>query len=83
MIISETKLDESFPIGQFKVAKYTTPFRVDRDRSVVGITAFKEQVPVRCLSAEDKPIEAFFSKVNLHLKRNGLWVIPTIRVEIT
>ena len=31
LVISETELDESFPIGQFQVLGHTTPFRVDRD----------------------------------------------------
>ena len=31
LVISETKLDESFPEGQFKIPGFTSPFRRDRN----------------------------------------------------
>ena len=31
LVISETKLDESFPVGQFKIPGFKTPFRRDRN----------------------------------------------------
>ena len=30
-MISETKLDESFPVGQFLMDGYSVPYRFDRD----------------------------------------------------
>ena len=69
-VISETILDESFPKGQFKIPGYTTPFLVDCDRNGGGIIVFlREDIPVRYLSTEDKPVEAFFFKLNLHKKK--------------
>ena len=69
-VISETILDESFPKGQFKFPGYTTPFLVDCDRNGGGIIVFlREDIPVRYLSTEDKPVEAFFFKLNLHKKK--------------
>ena len=32
LIISETKLDESFPVGQFRIPGYASPFRLDCDQ---------------------------------------------------
>ena len=29
LVISETKLNESFPVGQFKITNFTSPFRGD------------------------------------------------------
>ena len=29
LLISETKLNESFPVGQFKITNFTSPFRGD------------------------------------------------------
>ena len=34
-VISETKLDKSFPVGQFKIPGFTTPF--PRDRNEHGV----------------------------------------------
>ena len=35
LMISETKLDESFPIGQFLIDGYSVPFRFDKTKMVV------------------------------------------------
>ena len=37
LMISETKLDESFPIGQFLMDGYRDPFRLDRNENGGGI----------------------------------------------
>ena len=31
-VVSETKLDESFPMGQFEIDGFSTPFRADRNK---------------------------------------------------
>ena len=36
LVVTETKLDESFPTGQFIIEGFSTPFRLDRNRHVVG-----------------------------------------------
>ena len=59
LAISETKLDDSFPAGQFKIPGYVSPFRLDQNGG--GILVFvREDIPVKFLSSEEKPIEAFF-----------------------
>ena len=40
LMISETKLDNSFPVSQFLIDSYTPPFRLDRDNNVGGIMLF-------------------------------------------
>ena len=40
LVISETKLGESFLVGQFKIPGFTTPFRRDRNEHGGGIMAF-------------------------------------------
>ena len=37
LVISETKLDASFPIGQFKISGFSTPFRRDLDHYGGGL----------------------------------------------
>ena len=46
LVISETKLDESFPVGQFKIPGFATPFRRDRNEFGGGIMVFvREDIP--------------------------------------
>ena len=73
LVISETKLDDSFPIGQFKIPGYSSPFRLDRNQKGGGIMVLvREDIPVKSLSFENKPIEAFFFELNFHKKK---WLI--------
>ena len=70
LVISETKLDDSFPTGQFKIPGYASPFRLDRDENGGEIMVFvREDIPVKFLSSENKPIEAFFFELNFHKKK--------------
>ena len=73
LAISETKLVDSFPAGQFKIPGYASPFRLDRNENGCGILFFvREDIPVKYLSSEEKPIEAFFFELNLHKKK---WLV--------
>ena len=73
LVVSETKLDDSFPTGQFKIPGYASPFRLDRDENGGGIMVFvREDIPVKFLSSENKPIEAFFFELNFHKKK---WLV--------
>ena len=48
LIITETKLGENFPIGQFFINGFSSPFRLDRDRNDSGILLhIREDVPSR------------------------------------
>ena len=70
LAISETKLDDSFPAGQFRIPGYASPFRLDLNQNGGGILVFvREDIPVKFLSSEEKPIEAFLFELNLHKKK--------------
>ena len=61
MLISETKLNNSFPESQFKIPAYSSPFRFDWDQNGRGIMVFvREDITAKFLSFDDKPIEALF-----------------------
>ena len=46
MMITETKLNESLPIGRFFINGFSSPFRLDRDRNVGGILLYiREDIP--------------------------------------
>ena len=73
LAILETTLDDSFPAGQFKIPGYALPFRLDRNQNGGGILVFvREDIPVKFLSSEKKPIEAFFFEPNIHKKE---WLV--------
>ena len=73
MIISQTKLDDSFPESKFKIPGYSSPIRLDRDRNGGGIMVFvREDITAKFLSFEDKPIEALFIELNF---RKNKWLL--------
>ena len=70
LAISETKLVDSFPAGQFKIPSYASPFRLDGNQNGGGTLVFVwEYIPVKLLSSEQKPIEAFIFESNFHKKK--------------
>ena len=71
MVISKTKLDESFPNGPFKIPGYALPCRLDRNQFGGGIMVFlKEDIPSQILSL-NKSIESLVTELNFH-KKNWL-----------
>ena len=74
-VASETKLDSSFPSGQFVIKGYSTPFRLDRDQNVGGLLLYvREDIPCKILNeyTPEKPIENFFVEINL---RSRKWLL--------
>ena len=68
LLISGTKIDNTFPVSQFCVPGYSVPFRLDRTGNGGGIMLYvKEHIPCRMLSkfTFEKEIEAFAIEINL------------------
>ena len=68
LVITETKLDNSFPISQFKMDGCSTPYRLDRNRNGGGIIIYvREDIPSKLLRKHILPddIEALFLEINL------------------
>ena len=73
LIVSETKLNESFPQGQFKISGFSWPFRLDRNSNGGGIMLFvREDIPAKLIFTEVSPIEGFYVEINL---RKQKWLI--------
>ena len=75
LILTETKLDESFPTTQFLIEGYSKPFRLDRNRNGGGLLVYiREDIPSKELKshtlAED--IEGIFIEINL---RKCKWLL--------
>ena len=74
-MISETKLDESFPVSQFLISGFENPIRLDRSSTEGDIILYiREGVPFKllksnCLSANT---EAFLVDVKINKKKWAL-----------
>ena len=69
-MISETKLDSSFPEGQFLISGYSSPYRLDRNCRGGGIMLYvREDIPSKLLLIDNQPIEGFYIEINLRKKK--------------
>ena len=58
-LISETKLDSSFPTGQFVIKSYSTPFRLNRNQNGGDLLLYvSEDIPCKILKKDtpEKPL---------------------------
>ena len=75
LVVTETKLDDSFPVAQFKIDGFTTPFRLDRTSNGGGLMIFvREDIPCKILNRHKFPddIEGLFIEINL---RKTKWLL--------
>ena len=70
LMISETKLDESFPVGQFLIICFSTPFRFDRNCHGGGIPLYiRKYMASKLLSIEENGIEGFYIELSVTNKK--------------
>ena len=75
LLISETKLDISFPVNQFLIDGFSPPYRLHRNADGGGIMLYvREDIPSKPLSNNDidSEIENIFLEINLRSKK---WLI--------
>ena len=75
IVVSETKIDDSFPETQFIIEGYSKPFR--RDRNSHGGVLFiyaRDMIPCKEVKLKNLPvdIECIFIEINL---RNQKWIL--------
>ena len=63
LMISETKLDESFPTSQFFMKGFSSPHRLDRNCNGGGILLYISDIPSKLLSIERDLTEVFLLKL--------------------
>ena len=71
LMITETKLHDSFPVSQFEIDGFSAPFRLDRNKNGGGILIFIGSYIVASKLKNyifPNDIEAFFIEINI----NGL-----------
>ena len=65
LVITETKLDNTFPVLLFHIDEFSIPYRLDRNRNGGGVNAyFKEDIPCKRLSKHNfkEDIEGYLLK---------------------
>ena len=73
LLVTETKLDNSFPEAQFQIKGYANPYRLDRNGNGGGILLYvREDIPTKLLkntSFNNNKLEAIFVEINLRKKK--------------
>ena len=72
LLITECKLDDSFPTAQFHMQGYSSPFRLDRNSYGGGLLLYvREDIPAKLINniKFEKDIEAMFIEINLRKKK--------------
>ena len=75
LVVTETKLDSSFPNGQFSIDGFTRPFRRDRNKNGGGVMIFvRDDIPTKEIKIKFLPsdIECLFKELNI---RKTKWLI--------
>ena len=68
-MISETKLDSSFPNGQVQIHGYSETYRLDRNGNGGRILILiREDIPAKLTDSQMK-VEGFFIELNLRRKK--------------
>ena len=71
LMISEIKIDESFPLGQFKINGFNAQFRLDRNSNGGGIMLFvRKDIPAKLIASETPPVESFYVEVRLRKQKS-------------
>ena len=68
LMISETKLDGSFPTSKFLLNGFFSPYILDRNGKGGGILV-REDIPSRLITANFLNVEGFFLEINLRKKK--------------
>ena len=76
LMVSETKLDSSFPQTLFRIEGYDPPFRYNRNSHRRGVLLFiREDIPTKIISiAPLKDFEGIFVELNCPKKKNMLFL---------
>ena len=69
LMISKSKIDDSFPYSQFFLDGYSTAYRLDQNRNGGGIMLYvHHDIPSKMISIEKLPTESFLIELNLRKK---------------
>ena len=75
LIITEIKLENTFPVSQFHFGRYSKPYRSDRNKNGGGTIIYRRKdIPNRVLIKHNLPdnIEGLFIELNV---RKSKWLL--------
>ena len=77
LIITESKLDNSFPTSQFFIDGYTPPYRLDRDSLGGGVLIYvREDIPSKELKSQELRTQLNFEGIFLEINlRKSKWLL--------
>ena len=85
LLVSETKIDDTFPLAQFRVEGYSTPYRIDRTCKGGGLLFYvRDDIPskkIKLKFIENEAFEGFFVEINLR-KKSGFSAALIIQIKI-
>ena len=85
LLVSETKIDDTFPLAQFCVEGYSTPYRLDGTRKGGGLLLYvRGDIPskqIKLKFIENEAFEGFFVEINLR-KKSGFSAALIIQIKI-
>ena len=72
-MVSENKIDDTFPLAQLCVEGYSTPYRLDRTCKGGGLLLYvRDDLPskqIKLKFIENEAFEGFFVEINLRRKK--------------
>lgn len=75
MIVTETKLDSTFPSGQFSIAVFVKPFYRDRNKNGGGVMIFvRDDIPSKVTKVIFLPYDAECQFIELNI-RKAKWLV--------
>ena len=74
LVVTETKIDASYPTAQFEINGFGTPFGLDRNKHGGGVMIYvREHLPCKPIQFQNKPnnVEVIFYELTLRKKKVG------------
>ena len=66
LMVSKTKIDDSFRIRNFLIHGFSPPYRLDRNSEGGGIMLYiRDDIPSNLLVTDKEPIESLYVELNL------------------
>ena len=79
LVITETKLDNTFLTSQFMIQGFSEPYRIDRNRYGGGVMIYiREDIPSRLLKKHNFPVDIDVYRNKFTKNKVGtFWLIPS------
>ena len=78
LIITETKLDDTFTNSQFKIEGFSYPYRLDRTKEGEGIMLLiREDIPSKILTKHSLPVDIEAIMVEINLRKTKFLLLAT------